>query len=63
MAYIKISEKGKALLSKRLSSSRVVNAIVRGGDAIATKEGLLVAIDGNGATIRVRSASPVTVAK
>lgn len=58
MANIKISEKGRALLRKDVVSGNMVAAIVRNGRALFTKEGLKVAVDGNGKTITVRAASP-----
>lgn len=56
MPNVKISEKGKALLRRKFSSGRVVNAIVRGGSALSSQEGLLISVDGNGKTVRVRTA-------
>lgn len=55
MANIKISPKGKALLSKGYSSGRVLNAIVAGGEKLYTKEGLEVMVDGM--QVKVKSAS------
>ena len=60
MANIKISPKGKALLSQGYSSARVVDAIVKEGDKLYTKEGIVVMIDGK--QVKVTSASPVCYA-
>lgn len=61
MSNIKISSKGKALLSKGYSSSKVLNAIVKGGEKLYTKDGLEVMVDGK--QVRVKAASPVSNSK
>ncbi len=58
MANVKISSKGKALLCKRYSSSQIVNAIVKGGEKLYTKEGLKITVDGK--QVRVKAASPIS---
>lgn len=58
MANIKISSKGKALLSRGYSSARVLSAIVKGGEKLYSKEGLEVMVDGK--QVRVKAASPIS---
>ena len=55
MGNIKISSKGKALLSKDYSSAKVVNAIVNGGNQLSSKEGIVINVDGK--QLRVKAAS------
>jgi hypothetical protein len=55
MSNVKISSKGKALLSKGYSSAKVVDAIVRGGGKLYSKEGLNITVGGK--QLRVRAAS------
>lgn len=58
MANVKISSKGKALLSKGYSSAKVLSAIVKGGERLYSKEGLEVTVDGK--QIRVKAASSIS---
>jgi len=58
MANIKISSKGKALLSNRSSSAKVVDAVAKGGEKLYTKEGIVIMVDGK--QVRVKAASPVS---
>ena len=58
MANVKISPKGRALLNKKLTSGSVARAIVEGGAALASPEGISVSIGGK--TLRLQAASPVS---
>ncbi len=55
MATVKISDKGRALLSRSFAASRVVHAIAGDGEALTSRDGLTVTIDGK--TIKVQSAA------
>ena len=58
MANIKISTKGKALLKRGYTSSKVVREIVRNGAQLNSEGGITVTIDGK--TVKVKAA-PVSL--
>jgi hypothetical protein len=55
MPNIKISPKGRALLKRGYSSSKISSAIVRGGNRLSAKEGMIVNV--NGKSVRLKAAS------
>jgi hypothetical protein len=59
MSDLKISPKGKALLKNKYLASRVVNAIIKGGDQLTSGEGLT--LDVNGKTLRLKAAPATTI--